>query len=68
MSYAIYTAVVVGGDGPGSWEKEVEVDGDSFIEATQTALDHAADMRGSLFSIEVDVPSTVQAAAHTRET
>ena len=62
MSYAVYTGVVVGGEGPGSWEQEIEVDGDTWPLAAASGVALAEEMRGSLFSLEIDVEATRQAA------
>ena len=48
-----FLAVIVGGTGPNTWEKEVEIDyADDFMDAARQAQGHADEMRGFVFSIE----------------
>ena len=69
MAYGVYSGVVVGGVGPGSWELEIEVDGDSWPEAAFSGVKMADDLGGSLFSLELDVVATQQMEKlHNQET
>ncbi len=48
-----FLAVIVGGEGPDTWEEEVKIDyADNFMDAARQAQGHADEMRGFVFSLE----------------
>lgn len=49
-----FLAVIVGGEGPNTWEEEVKIEyADDFMDAAHQAQGHAEEMRGFVFSLEL---------------
>ncbi len=48
-----YLAIIIGGTGPNTWEREHEIDhADNFMDAAQQAQNQADEMSGHVYSLE----------------